>query len=199
MKLAITTACGLLVNVNAIQQYSSLNSDFGPSKLNDPVNYLSQYSDKSSANVLIASQQKQPNKFDYGHSYLNFNQPSVVKAEDKSSSIVDNWDLWEKNVVDTAKTGYQKQGDDKNSTDISIVPSDALDLVEALEQRFEALNQTFTNSGKTIAMLETVLAEFENQPDTSVLLDYFTINQADIKTAPDQAIELMDEVCVEAG
>ena len=63
-----------------------------------------------------------------------------MKAEDKSSSIVDSWDLWEKNVVDTAKTGYQKQGDDKNSTDISIVPSDALDLVEALEQRFEALN-----------------------------------------------------------
>ena len=73
MKLAITTACGLLVNVNAIQQYSSLNSDFGPSKLNDPVNYLSQYSDKSSANALIASQQKQPSKYDYGHSYLNFN------------------------------------------------------------------------------------------------------------------------------
>ena len=72
MKLAIKTACGLLVNANAIQQYSSLKFDVGPSKLNDPNNYLSQYSDRTSVDALIASQQKQSSKFDYGHSYLNF-------------------------------------------------------------------------------------------------------------------------------
>ena len=56
------------------------------------------------------------------------------------------------------------------------MPDNALELVEALEERFEALNRTFTDSGKTIAMLETVLAEFENLPDTRVLLDYFKVN-----------------------
>ena len=56
------------------------------------------------------------------------------------------------------------------------MPSDALKLVEALEERFEALNRTFTDSGRTIDMLETVLAEFENLPDTNVLLDYFKVN-----------------------
>ena len=56
------------------------------------------------------------------------------------------------------------------------MPDNALELVEALEERFKALNTTFTNSGRTIEMLETVLAEFENQPDTSVQLDYFKVN-----------------------